>query len=250
LPLGVELIVFVCDDGSKDGTGEMLATEFPQVNVVQGNGSLFWNGGTNLAWNKAKDFGNFDFFLWLNDDTYLRTDALLDLFGQYDTLQEPAIITGACSDPKTDKFSFGGTTVSGPVIPNGSLQEVNLINGNLVLIPAEIEKELNGLSLIFTHYLGDYDYGLRAQAKGWKCYTSANYLAECEINELPYWGDSKLGFSQRWKLVHYVKGLALSEYYQFLKIHKGRMQGLKTLLSVYLRVFAPSLFFSLKKSLR
>lgn len=118
----------------------------------------------------------------------------------------------------------------------------------MVLIPAVIEEELNGLSQIFTHYLGDYDYGLHAQVEGWKCYTSANYLAECEINELPYWGDLNLDFSKRWKLVHDVKGLALFEYYHFLKIHKGRIKGLKTLVSTYLRVIAPSVFISLKRN--
>lgn len=101
LPEGLEFQVFVCDDGSKDGTGEMLTTEFAEVTVVQGNGHLFWNGGTNLAWNAAKDSGKFDFFLWLNDDTYLRPNALIDLFHQYFSFQKPGIITAACSDPQT-----------------------------------------------------------------------------------------------------------------------------------------------------
>lgn len=99
----------------------MLATDFPNVTVVQGNSSLFWNGGTNLAWIKAKDSQNFDFFLWLSDDTYLKPYALLDLFKQYETLQNPAIITGACLEPQKRKFSFGGITNKGPAIPNGLL---------------------------------------------------------------------------------------------------------------------------------
>ncbi|WP_256386955.1 glycosyltransferase family 2 protein [Algoriphagus sp. A40] len=250
LPVGVALQVFVCDDGSSDGTGEMLEKEFPKVIVVSGTGDLFWNGGMNLAWAKAKEFDSFDFFLWLNDDTYLEIDGLKSLLENYAKLPSPAVLIGACYDPRTKDFSFGGTNSSAPIIPNGKLQEVSLINGNLVLIPAEIDQKLNGLSSAFTHYFGDYDYGLRAQKAGFPCYTSTGYLATCESNEAVFWGDSKLPFSKRWKLVHDTKGLALREYFHFLKIHFGLFKGYKTLASVYFRVLSPSLFLGFKKSLK
>jgi GT2 family glycosyltransferase len=249
LPKDCSFQVFICDDGSTDGTSDMLSTDFSEINVINGNGNLYWNGGTNMAWETAKKSSKFDFFLWLNDDTYLLENALIDLLKQFDKLKSPAILVGACLDPRTKQFSFGGSLESSPVIPNGSLQEVELVNGNVVLIPEIIDKKLKGLSPIFTHYLGDYDYGLRAQNAGFKCYSSENYIAECEPNNLPFWGDNRLKLSKRWKLVHNVKGLALSEYYQFLKIHKGRMKALSTLISVYLRVLVPSLFFGLRKFL-
>lgn len=246
LPEGVSLQVFVCDDGSTDGTAEMLNSEFPNVHVVTGTGNLFWNGGMDLAWQKAKASGSFDFFLWLNDDTYIEKEGLKSLLENYAELPSPAVITAACYDPRTNEFSFGGTNSSGPVFPNGKLQEVSLINGNLVLIPAEVDRKLNGLSQAFTHYFGDYDYGLRAQKAGFPCYTSTKYLATCESNEGLYWGDSKLPFSKRWKLVHDTKGLALREYFHFLKTHFGKLKGYKTLASVYFRVLSPSLFLGLK----
>ncbi len=37
---GASLRVFLVDDGSTDGTGEAVRVSFPQVNVVQGDGSL------------------------------------------------------------------------------------------------------------------------------------------------------------------------------------------------------------------
>lgn len=247
LPENAELQVFLCDDGSSDGTSEMLEKNFPQVRVVKGNGNLYWNGGMNLAWTKAKESDQFDFFIWLNDDTYLYPSALLMMFDQYHKLEQPGIIVGACQDPATGDFSFGGTNDEGMVVPNGRPQEVKMINGNIVLISAEIDQKLNGLSSDFTHYFGDYDYGLRAQSAGFPCYSTEKYIATCEINSFPYWGDSKLSFSKRWFLFHNVKGMAAKEYFHFLRIHEGIVVCLKKIISAYLRVLFPDLFLRVKR---
>jgi len=45
LPPDVSLQVYLVDDGSTDGTGEAIAQTYPQVTILSGTGSLFWNGG-------------------------------------------------------------------------------------------------------------------------------------------------------------------------------------------------------------
>ena len=64
----VVLSVYLVDDGSSDGTGEQVHERFPDVNVLKGDGSLFWNGGMHRAFGEALKVG-FDYYLWLNDDT-------------------------------------------------------------------------------------------------------------------------------------------------------------------------------------
>src|SRR4051812_46438313 len=73
LPAGYVLRVFLTDDGSSDGTGDAVRREFPDVTVLQGDGKLYWVGGTMMAWNAAQPA---DFYLWLNDDVRLRAGAL------------------------------------------------------------------------------------------------------------------------------------------------------------------------------
>ena len=42
--------VFLADDGSTDGTAVAVRKRFPSVNVIEGEGNLFWAKGMNLAW--------------------------------------------------------------------------------------------------------------------------------------------------------------------------------------------------------
>jgi GT2 family glycosyltransferase len=49
LPSDFQLDVFLVDDGSSDGTSKAVSEKFPSVNVIQGNGNLFWNQGMRLA---------------------------------------------------------------------------------------------------------------------------------------------------------------------------------------------------------
>jgi GT2 family glycosyltransferase len=43
--------VIVVDDGSSDRTAEEVAENYPEVNILKGNGNLWWTGAIN-----EKDF--------------------------------------------------------------------------------------------------------------------------------------------------------------------------------------------------
>ena len=66
----VKVTVYLVDDGSTDGTGIAVKDRYPDINVIYGDGSLFWNGGMHQAFAEALKVG-FDYYLWLNDDTNL-----------------------------------------------------------------------------------------------------------------------------------------------------------------------------------
>jgi GT2 family glycosyltransferase len=240
LPHGMKLEVVVCDDGSTDGTGQMLREKFPSVHVTQGNGKLYWGGGMRAAWKKANSIGDFDFYLWLNDDTFLYPNALLRLFQEYETIGKSAILVGACAQPGTTTYAYGGHDEQFmPVPPNGTLQEVTFTNGNLLLIPAAIASKVGSISSAYTHYLGDYDYSFRAIEAGFSCFTSSDYLAECEVSEVEYWDNPKFPLRKRWQLTHSVKGLAVFEYVHFKSYHYGKWIGVKCMVEIYLKLFFP-----------
>ena len=60
-----------------------MRAEFPWVEVVVSDGSLFWCRGMHLAFETAFRKG-FDHYVWLNDDTTLRNEALAGLLACWD----------------------------------------------------------------------------------------------------------------------------------------------------------------------
>lgn len=252
LPIGFKLSVFLVDDGSTDGTGVSISDQFPEIFLIQGDGSLFWNHGMRLAWSVAASQCGFDFFLWLNDDTFLDRNALSVLLNCAEEAlgreSVSAIITGACRDSgDKHEFSYGGRIDRRDVVPNGQLQVCTYINGNVVLIPKEVYEKLGNLSPDFTHSMGDYDYGLRAIKAGFKCYTTKTYIATCPPNEgISAWCNPGVPLLTRLQYMRSPKGLNIKEYCQFVYRHHGVIQTVIAGIKAYLKVTFPNTYEKIK----
>lgn len=243
------LVVYLVDDGSSDGTSVAVNKYFPQVNVIPGSGNLFWNRGMRLAWEIASQKDDYDFYLWLNDDTILDYKAIAQLLETYqENLQnsnKSAVICGTCrANDITNEFSYGGRTEKGPVIPNGQIQPCKYINGNAVLVPKEIFHAIGYLSSDYTHGMGDFDYGLRVLKQNFNCYTTKRYIAVCSKNEgWPDWCNPKVNIKQRWKLFHSPNGLNIREYIIFRKKF-WRRKWIIYVIKAYLKTIVPKLYSS------
>lgn len=246
-PIGFDFQVYLVDDGSSDGTSNAILEIFPTVNIIKGNGNLYWNQGMRLAWNSALTGVTPDFFLWLNDDTYIDENAVLHLFECYNEYismnSMEAIIVGSCRDRvDQDKYSYGLRKNHVKIIPNGKIQNGNLLNGNLVLISKAVYTQLGILSNSYTHAMGDHDYGLRALENGIELITSKIYIATCASNiGLPKWCDPKICFLDRWIALHTPLGLNINEYKVFRKRFWPK-NYITSILKVYLKCLVPSIY--------
>jgi GT2 family glycosyltransferase len=250
LPDGVELEVFLTDDVSSDGTQGSVKREFPQVNLFNGSGSLFWAGGMRNSWNEAKTH-DFDFYLLLNDDTLLRHDAISTLAYQASKSEKPTIYIGSTADSK-GKISYGGHKLySKNKVQSFNLYseieslECDLGNANIMLVPREVVNSIGILSDSYTHSIADFDYTLRAQKAGFKAIVLPGIMGHCIDDHGNNWKSAKVSLSDRIKYLKSPKGLAYDEYLYFIKKHFP-MHFPAAFMKLWLKTLFPSLWDKFK----
>ena len=164
------------------------------MTVIDGDGSLFWNGGMATAWRSARHTRP-DAYLWLNDDVVLRPDALARTLRTREQLLArgvgDAILVGSTDDPDTGVLTYGGVVRSAPMTrplafemiqPGPAPVQVETMNGQWVWVPSEIAEQVGNLDHRYGHALGDYDYGLKADRRGIEVWMLPGFVGSCPRN--------------------------------------------------------------------
>lgn len=233
LPPGIDLTAVVVDDGSSDGTGQALQAEFPWVRVERSAGNLYWCRGMHQAFQIAQH-DDYDYYLWLNDDTILQPDAIARLLTAEVQLHAehgaPVIVVGSTIDDKTGSLTYGGEVRLSAVKrmrfsklqPTQVAQRCDSMNGNVVLINRGAAKLLGNLDPTFEHAMGDTDYALRANKLGVPVWTAPGVHGTCSKNSVTgTYMDTNLPLSRRWQLMLHRKGLPWRSWLALTRRHAG-----------------------------
>ena len=247
-----DLEVILVDDGSTDGTTNAIIEKFPQTRVIEGDGNLFWCGGMCVAYDHADQQGS-DFFLLLNDDTYLNTDAISHALDVYEeksaTGKTEQIIVGATRNPQTGELSYGGEVQISRwhpfrlkhVIPSDHAQPCDTFNGNFVLVHRSVVARVGFLDRRYTHRFGDTDYGLVASRAGCSLWVAPGFVGECAENDPTInWDSAAYSFPQRVKMFFNVKGMPVRESRIFCRKHGGLIWPVLWLMPIVRGLFFPS----------
>ncbi|MEI6531655.1 MAG: glycosyltransferase family 2 protein [Chlamydiota bacterium] len=174
--------VVIVDDGSTDGTGKMVREKFPDAILLEGDGSLWWSGGTNIGVKYAIK-NNADFILTINHDVTLKTDYLTSLvnFAQ----EKKGALIGSMVVSRSNKgrvWFFGGgynkiqgtnTHVTGKIRDFKVATKSLWLTGMGVLVPSSVFKEIGYYDEEnFPLYFGDADFSERARRAGHELWVS------------------------------------------------------------------------------
>ena len=192
------LTVFLTDDGCTDGTAEAVRQEFPQtsnltVHIVQGDGSLYWAGGMRKAWQTAIDSGTpWDYYLLINDDTYIYNNVFPQLFESIDygyrLTGRYGMASGiTCQPGCPQEISYGGLNFVNKtkgrqelVKPTGKPQRIDLTHANILLVHRSVVEKVGIFHKGFLHSGADQDYGMMAARHGFPVYSTSIVCGECE----------------------------------------------------------------------
>lgn len=202
--------LIVVDNGSQDGTIEMLSNEFPAVRLVQNQDNL----GYTRPMNQALQLATGHYLVQLNPDTLLQSSALDDLADFMDAHPEAGICGPKVTNPdgslqkqcrrgdarpwavityflKLDRL-FPKSKLFGQYLltylDDDQTCTVDAVSGSCMLIRREVVDQIGYLDERFFAYQEDSDYCLQARRAGWKIY----YVAEAELVHYGGMGGSRV----------------------------------------------------------
>lgn len=175
--------VVIVDDGSTDGTEDMLREEFPEVEVLKGSGSLFWTAGVNMGIRHALKQGA-PLIMTMNNDVITDERLIEKMYFWHE--QKPEALLGALElDANTQQPIFGGERLNWllntieEVLPTLSKDEqkglhaVTHLPGRGLLIPRAVIEKIGLFDQDrFPHYIADYDYTHTARRAGFELYVN------------------------------------------------------------------------------
>lgn len=200
--------IVVIDDGSIDGTYEMIEQNFPKIHLIRGDGNLWWSGATNVGVKYAMH--NFDtkYICTMNDDTevdyyfieelykaaQVNSKAIVGCFS-YDIKNRTKLVyNGSRVDWWTGKIST--VNQSENIDSENSLIPVTYYIGRGVLIPSQVFIDCGFYDEVnFPQSLADNDLIFRAKRLGYSVYAARNarqYIYTDESKHLKLKMDRKI----------------------------------------------------------
>lgn len=188
-----QVSIFLTDDGCTDGTAEAIRERAftVDIQILQGDGSLFWNGGMINSWKTALAAGEWDGFLWLNDDVIVLPAFWEDLAGadaySLGTYGKKGIYIGSTQDIHSGEFTYGGFNYVNKFLlkdkfvrPDGTYQTCEAGHGNITYVASEVVGKQGIFCDKYIHGGTDHEYTFLAHKAGFPVLVLPHYAAACE----------------------------------------------------------------------
>ena len=192
----LQINLFLTDDGCTDNTitevQKQIAPVIPTT-IIKGNGNLYWAGGMRAAWSKAIERPS-DYYLLLNDDTFMFENAFQELFRGQDYCKMVFGKEGLCSGITCAPNDFNHITYGGNVWIKkerglskrlraiGEPQHCDLTNANMLFVSNKVVESVGIFYEGYVHGKADYDYAIMANMHGFNSVVTANICGFCDFD--------------------------------------------------------------------
>jgi len=162
--------LILVDDGSTDGTEQMVRARIDQLTVIKGGGDWWWAGSLQqgIDWLKQQGVADSDIVVFMNDDVLFEPDFLkvaVGLLDQHSGMLLPQVFnqasgcieeSGVHADMK--KLTFRTATFA---------QQINCLPTRGLFMRMSVLRRVGDFyPTLLPHYLSDYEYTLRAGRMG------------------------------------------------------------------------------------
>ena len=163
------LHLLLIDDGSTDGTEEMVRAMVKDVTVIKGKGDWWWAGSLQqgIDWLKNNAVKSEDVVLMINDDVEIPSDFIETGCA----LLKPGILLQATiyDDTTREVLDIGVVYEEQKMFfrPPRSGEQVNCLTTNGLFMRWQDLQVVGGFHPhLLPHYLSDYEFTMRAHKKG------------------------------------------------------------------------------------
>jgi GT2 family glycosyltransferase len=193
---GLDVHIIIVDDGSTDGTSEAIEKEFPEVEIVKGDGNLWYTEGTNVGVRAALRHKP-KYVLMMNDDQVFEQNFLKFLIETAEKHERsvvgPLLLLWDTPHKVFQVAPVWKTWLGGWrhwqhqtvwTVPKKTW-EVDLIVGNCVLVPTAAIEECGLMNSEKFPNFGDAEYTPRLKKNGWKLLIDPRARVFVQPNTVP-----------------------------------------------------------------